>query len=1082
MADKTYTYETIVDTSKGTQALERLRDAVRAVGNTKIELIDPASLNQGVISAQAATAQIVEAEKRVTIEARASASERAALARGESAVIAQEARAAAATQIEQERRVTAQLRAEISERERAAKAQSRASAPSGNGISSAIAGGIAAYFTVQGAKQIFNYATEIAALDTTVSRASKAFEIMAGSAGEAEKRLRAIQAASGGTVNDLQAMQIANQVTSLGLAKTSGEFEKLTRAARAVTFVSPVIRDVQSAITELALASANLSYRRLDQLGLSVTEVKNRMAELQSANSSLDDNQAFLAASVDALNSKFGTLLDSTEAQAGGFEKLSTSWSNFVQSVATSKLGDAINAALSDASDRIDRFNALLSGDVSQLGTKDKLKALVNDYQSRPDGSALKGNIPDLQRLIELQDQLNKLVDAGVPGLDAYNQRLTEMAGQAVQAGYVTAEVGAQMGYLQSSLANATSILDSTTQAGNYYAQAIAIAGQETVNTDSKTSALVSQMINLAAQEATGVINSSQYASQISILGGQLIAMASNAAIAANELANVNYQTAVFYQAANDKLYFGSGGTKGNRPIGPMTFPQVQSIATDTSINPFTVEAQQKSQGKYLDKLAKEREEEERKAASAAKRAAGTAQKLYDQANEKLQSTIAAIVKVSEVTQDDIDAAKNGTYKNKPDEYLRQLRDEVKNGKDYKDVSIEEAAAGLNKIGVETAGKSSEAILKMFEDAFSNMSLFSDASNLSFLNDAAVQEEIRLKELAKQGQENVFKHYGVVIDQAVQAAIGGGGGGSATGGIAAGVDASIVGSASGGTIDIKATITGFEFADGVEDSIKPKITFSSDSVVFTADDAAIVKTRLESQINPKLTFNNESIVFTADDAQIVRDRLRTQLTPQIWLSDEGVISADPKAIESFRDALGIALTPTIKPHMGELSEEEIKRFRQSIASAMQGIGSTEQGEDKSGSNAILGYSKKKKTENPFVKSYVDNIVAGFQNPETTLPLVGIGANIVSLIDGGIAFTLPTVDVGTEIIMAIREQTFTENNIIYIRGIGNNIYEFILSGIRLAMSKKNNNVGQEIVDNIAAQVIEATTTATAGAQN
>jgi hypothetical protein len=113
------------------------------------------------------------------------------------------------------------------------------------------------------------------------------------------------------------------------------------------------------------------------------------------------------------------------------------------------------------------------------------------------------------------------------------------------------------------------------------------------------------------------------------------------------------------------------------------------------------------------------------------------------------------------------------------------LRDEVKNKKDYKDVSIEDAAAGLNKIGVETAGKSAEAVLQLFEQAYSNMSLFADESNLKFINDAAVQYQIDLQEKSKQGQENIVRHFGGIVDGAVSAITGGVAASGVSGGVVA---------------------------------------------------------------------------------------------------------------------------------------------------------------------------------------------------------------------------------------------------------------------------------------------------------
>ena len=948
MADRQFTWEAIIDNKGAIRSINELTDTLKRAfqqSGTKVELIDKASVEAAKASIRSATTEQVESQKRATIEARTQSSERVQLARNESALVAEAAKAASATKIEEEKRTTALLRAELQERQRAislSNQQSSQQSPTGgggggNGLQNAVLGGIAGYFTVQGAQKIFNYAKEIAALDTSVSRASKAFEIMSGSANEAEKRLRAIQSASGGTVTELQAIQIANQATSLGLAKSSGEFEKLTRAARAVTFVSPVIHDVQSAISELALASSNLSFRRLDQLGLSVTEVKTRMSELKAMNSGIDDSQAFLAASVDALNSKFGALLNSTEAQAGGVERLSTAWANFVADVATSRLGDLINKELTQAGIEIDRFNYKLTGNTKQLESVAHIDNIINTLKN-PIGSGVKpiddagkfvadlfvdnsSRIADLKRLKTMVADVDKLVADGVQHADEYQRKVYDFVGRVVAANGVTGEMAQEMSELQSSIALVSSSLDSSSQAGKYYAEAVSIAGAETINTNDKTSQLANKMVDLGIQYNQGKISSSEYAAAINTLGGQLVGMAGQASIAANEVGRLNNEIR-------------GGGGYANPQKGK--YNRVDTGATYKPEIFDTIGVRQKNQEAY-DNLsssdhgtkddarvrslntsranAKELEVAARKAASAGTKAFNTAAK-------EMNSMITGIVKVSEVTQQDIEDAKNGTYQDKPDEYLRQLRDEVKNKKDYKDVSIEDAAAGLNKIGIETAGKSAEVVLQLFEQAYSNMSLFADDANLKFINDAAVQYQIDLQEKSKLGQENIVRHFGGIVDGAVSAITGGvaasgvsgGVGGATAAGVAPAIN--IDGQAlAGNNLDIKATVTGLEIGADVDtdlsDKFSFKLTINQQSIVLTADDAQLIKDRIAGQITPKLTFNQQSIVFTADDAQIVRDRLASQMTPKINLSSEGVISADPKVMTTINENLGKLLTPKI---------------------------------------------------------------------------------------------------------------------------------------------------------------------------
>jgi hypothetical protein len=672
MADRQFTWEAIIDNKGAIRSINELTDTLKRAfqqSGTKVELIDKASVEAAKASIRSATTEQVESQKRATIEARTQSSERVQLARNESALVAEAAKAASATKIEEERRTTALLRAELQERQRAMTQSSTQSSPAptgGSGLQNAVLGGIAGYFTVQGAQQIFNYAKEIAALDTSVSRASKAFEIMSGSANEAEKRLRAIQSASGGTVTEFQAIQIANQATSLGLAKTSGEFEKLTRAARAVTFVSPVIHDVQSAISELALASSNLSFRRLDQLGLSVTEVKTRMSELKAANSGLDDSQAFLAASVDALNSKFGGLLNSTEAQAGGVERLSTAWENFKAAIATGNIGEMINKELTDAAFAIEKFQAFLTGDTSKLGTADKLDFLIAGKKTQLTGASDGGaeyqaQIADLERLKTLLDEVDRLSAAGVPGLDSFTERLRIMAGESVAAGHVTEDAAASMGYLQAALASAEGALDSTTRAGTYYAKAVEIAGAETINTDERTSALLSGMVSLTIQYDMGAISAAEYTAYVGKLGSQLIDVAEQAAIAASEVGRLNNEIR-------------GGGGYANPQKGK--YNRVDTGATYKPEIFDTIGVRQKNQEAYNNLSSSDhgtkddarvrslntRRADTKELEAAARKAASAGTKAFNTAAKEMNSMITGIVKVSEVTQQDIEDAKNGVY------------------------------------------------------------------------------------------------------------------------------------------------------------------------------------------------------------------------------------------------------------------------------------------------------------------------------------------------------------------------------------------------------------------------------------
>ena len=121
--------------------------------------------------------------------------------------------------------------------------------------------------------------------------------------------------------------------------------------------------------------------------------------------------------------------------------------------------------------------------------------------------------------------------------------------------------------------------------------------------------------------------------------------------------------------------------------------------------------------------------------------------------------------------------AEMGVYKEKADEYLRRLRDEVENGKQWEDVSIEEARAGLERAGLEI-GNTAEQTLELLERSMNDSSLYSAAENIPiFINEEAVKFAQDLQNKSEEGRKNIYEYFGVIVEDATSAATGGGGGG-----------------------------------------------------------------------------------------------------------------------------------------------------------------------------------------------------------------------------------------------------------------------------------------------------------------
>lgn len=1138
MADRQFTWQTIIDTSKASQEVERLRNFLRtSFSGVKIELFDPNTLSQSTQAAKAAAAQTIEAEKRVTIAAKAEAQERITAVRTESNVVTQAARAASATRIEQEKRSTAVLKAEIAERQRAIQLESRNASTAGGGgfnLGNAVMGGIAGYLTVQSAKQVFDYAQQIGTLSTQVNRTQKAFEVMSGSAQVAERRIRAIQSASGGTVNNLQAMEIANQATSLGLAKTAAEFTNLTRAARAVTFVSPVIHDVQSAISELGLAAANLSFRRLDQLGLNVTEVKARMEELKRANAELTDSQAFQSATIDVLLQKYGPLVDSTEAQASGVERLRVAWANFTQDLASGQIGEVVNKVLSLIADGINDVNNAINPDkLAEAQTQvAKLNEFMNLYNASikrmqdagtsGDGKGVAKAAAEAQGYILIMEgiagQYNRLAEAAKkPLIDIDALKRGEIA-------YTDASVAAQKLDTQNqALANSSS-----SAAGSMtLVQAAALDGSEGLSILEAQAYATGRSLEYVKAASIGM---NQITGQLAAIRQSAIAQLENTALQAIKAGGDPSKITSQYGAGVDKLF--------NMPLAMENTPEAMfgnKVTTQQALDQLT--------GDWNAIIKADKE-----TTAAAKRASTAGTKAYDQAAQEMRSLLNSIVKVSQVTQEDIDNTKLGIYKPKPDEYLRRLRDEVANGKDYKDVSIEDAAAGLNKIGVDTVGKSKEAILKLFEEAFGNLSLFSDASNLSFLNDAAVQEQIDLQEKIKQGQKNLYKHFGVVATEAVSAAIGGAGFSSAGGGGATAEGAapkvSIDSAAlTAQSLSITATITKLELADGVAaspvtvsanitqylesstatkptplvtgaiskyeqlasapvpivavgasitaygertDATKPIPTVQAGITKFlessTAEkptptvDAAITRFLEVSTAEKPAPFVNARMVFSSTRVDFAADEaelVSTRLSAQIAPTID--MGAPGRLIMKPEDSavIRVALGSAITPTVTPTLQTPSLVAIDKVRLDIQSALNAPLNSTRQLGNAGIQPGQQ---QGGIIQSYIDGIAGTLAVPENALRLMGVGAKMREIIDSGVTLQTES-NVGMELITAIYSSVMAEQNISVIQGIGFTIYQIILAGIRNAMKSPNNTIGQEIVNGIASQVAEAAADAT-----
>lgn len=132
---------------------------------------------------------------------------------------------------------------------------------------------------------------------------------------------------------------------------------------------------------------------------------------------------------------------------------------------------------------------------------------------------------------------------------------------------------------------------------------------------------------------------------------------------------------------------------------------------------------------------------------------------------ESALSSVPGLFGTTQVTADDMRKSQLGLYQPKADEYLRQLSDEVLNGKDHGNkVDIKDAAA---RAGIDP-NLPNDIILELVKEAWNNSSLFAEGKNLDLINTDAVKAAIEQQQKELSGQASLKALFGIT-DENLQA-------------------------------------------------------------------------------------------------------------------------------------------------------------------------------------------------------------------------------------------------------------------------------------------------------------------------
>ncbi|HSG63311.1 MAG TPA: hypothetical protein VLA24_17940 [Pseudomonadales bacterium] len=474
----------------------------------------------------------------------------------------------------------------------------------------------------------------------------------------------------------------------------------------------------------------------------------------------------------------------------------------------------------------------------------------------------------------------------------------------AAAGGAVTEEQAIQLDFLSSAAAAASDEMSPLTSIVNEL-------GGEFIATNGYAGDLIGQLYESQAALAAGQISAEQYAGRISAIGGALLAYIT-------QMGGATSATYALIAAQS-----GLSGTPGF--AAGFSFGGASSNAAKLQADARERERVRREAQAAARRAQSEAQAAARRAASeaerSAKRAGSELEKGARAAASELKSALQSVpglFKRSSVTQEQLDAAAGGAPQNFADDYLRRLKDEIENGADWADVSIEEAKEALAKIGV-TASENNRIAFEQFASAWDSSALFADKSNLSFINQEAVKLQLDLQEKSKQGQANIYELFGIAVDDAVEAVGAGLSSAGASGSMA-----------SGYTIPVKAELVPIpqaEFEPGGAFA-PPVVTLTVRAVQGPLPQSAFMPTlggvspvvdvaAIQGQLNALTieitpTIDTSSIDFTGPLATITEG-----LTPRITATVDSV----GFTVQAFSDyeSLKSSLTPHIDATIDSVS-------------------------------------------------------------------------------------------------------------------------------------------------------------------
>ncbi|HNT76944.1 MAG TPA: hypothetical protein PKH77_18190 [Anaerolineae bacterium] len=199
------------------------------------------------------------------------------------------------------------------------------------------------FVTAAVVKQLAQAALELGKLGVQAAAVEQRFYAFAGGSREAETVLKAVMAATDGTIDRMGAMQSATKLMQMGLASNADEAARLINMAARL---GDQTLSTSERVDDFAAMLANQSIPRLDNYGMSSGKVRARIDELMASTEGMTREQAFLQATLEEGAIAMEKLGDAGLGQLQNLDRLSSAWKDFKVTI-----GNIVAPALTDGAE-----------------------------------------------------------------------------------------------------------------------------------------------------------------------------------------------------------------------------------------------------------------------------------------------------------------------------------------------------------------------------------------------------------------------------------------------------------------------------------------------------------------------------------------------------------------------------------------------------------------------------------------------------------------------------------------------------------------------------------------------------------